>query len=43
MLPLHAGDAPTLKLLLSAARYSLRIFFSLNAPGLTPVSGFLTR
>lgn len=31
-------DPATLKTLLSCARLVFRIFFSLNAPGLTPVS-----
>ncbi len=31
------SDLAALKLLLSAARYACRIFFSLNSPGLTPV------
>lgn len=30
-------DLETLKLVLSASRYACRIFFSLNAPGLTPL------
>lgn len=34
-----AQDPATLKLLLSSVRLSFRIFFSLNAPGLTPVRG----
>jgi hypothetical protein len=37
MVPAAAADVAALKQILSAARYAFRIFFSLNAPGLTPV------
>jgi hypothetical protein len=38
MLPAAAGDLDRLRVLLSALRLCCRIFYSLNAPGLTPVS-----
>lgn len=38
MLPSAAGDLDRLRALLAALRLCCRIFYSLNAPGLTPVS-----
>jgi hypothetical protein len=38
LLPAAAGDIDRLRALLSALRLCCRIFYSLNAPGLTPVS-----
>jgi hypothetical protein len=38
VLPAAAGDLDRLRALLSALRLCCRIFYSLNAPGLTPVS-----
>lgn len=40
-LPSAAGEVDSLRALLAALRLCCRIFFSLNAPGLTPVSGAL--
>jgi hypothetical protein len=39
MLPSAARDLDRLRALLAALRLCCRIFYSLNAPGLTPVSG----
>jgi hypothetical protein len=38
LVPAAEGDAAALKLVLSCVRLSFRIYFSLNSPGLTPVS-----
>lgn len=41
-IPEAQQNAESLRILLPSVRYSFRIFFSLNSPGLTPVSGIHT-
>lgn len=42
-LPTAQQSAESLRILLPSVRYSFRIFFSLNSPGLTPVSWVINR